>query len=271
MELKPFFLPVGSGQRFCLYQGPRSGTAKAGVLYLHPFAEEMNKSRRMVSLQARALAEHDYAVLQIDLHGCGDSSDDFGDATWAGWQDDVIAGYNWLRNRVNAPIWLWGLRIGCLLASRTVDRLTDKPNLLFWQPVVSGKQLLQQFFRLRLAGNLRSSGVRESTEDLRNQLALGEAIEIAGYRLGPELATGIDAAELVPTGDPRRVIWLELSARAGAALAPAAQERIAQWQAAGHDIQAQLVPGPAFWQTTEIEVAPMLIEATMARMDAIYP
>jgi exosortase A-associated hydrolase 2 len=271
MEFKPFFLPVAGGRRFCLYYSPSSGTAKAGVLYLHPFAEEMNKSRRMVSLQARALAEQGYAVLQIDLHGCGDSSDDFGDATWAGWQDDVITGYEWLRNHVGAQIWLWGLRIGCLLAASTADRLREKPNLLFWQPVVSGKQFLQQFFRLRLAGNLQSSGAKESTEDLRNQLASGEAVEVAGYRLGPRLAAGIDAAELIPTSDPRRVIWLELSARAGATMTPAAQKRIAQWQAAGHNIQAQLVSGPAFWQTAEIEVVPTLIEATTAAIDSVCP
>ena len=40
------------------------------------WAEEMNKARRMAALQARLLAENGYAVLQIDLHGCGDSSGD---------------------------------------------------------------------------------------------------------------------------------------------------------------------------------------------------
>ncbi|MBK8384562.1 MAG: hypothetical protein IPL11_02315 [Candidatus Accumulibacter sp.] len=43
-----------------------------------------NKSWRIVPLQARALATAGYAVLQIDLMGCGDSSGDFGDATWGG-------------------------------------------------------------------------------------------------------------------------------------------------------------------------------------------
>lgn len=270
MAPKPFFLPVGGSQRFCLYHGPSGGTAKAGILYLHPFAEEMNKSRRMVSVQARALAEHGYAVLQMDLHGCGDSSGDFGDATWASWQDDVMAGYAWLRNQISAQIWLWGLRIGCLLASTTVDRLEGKPNLLFWQPVVSGKQFLQQFFRLRLAGNLDSSGAKESTADLRNQLASGQAVEIAGYRLGPHLAAGIDTAEIVPANGIRQVIWFELSARdGGATVSPGAQKRIADWQAAGHGIQTQLVSGPPFWQTAEIELAPNLIEATAAAMGSV--
>jgi alpha/beta superfamily hydrolase len=40
----------------------------------------MNKARRMAALQARALAALGYGVLLLDLHGCGDSSGDFGDS-----------------------------------------------------------------------------------------------------------------------------------------------------------------------------------------------
>ena len=71
----------------------RRGAAPRGrLLYLHPFAEEMNKSRRMAALACRALAAAGFAVLQIDLRGCGDSSADFGDASWADWQADVRVG-----------------------------------------------------------------------------------------------------------------------------------------------------------------------------------
>ena len=80
---KPFFLPSGDGQRFCLYHPAvnAQGVAPLGhVVYVHPFGEEMNKSRRMATLQARALAQAGFSVLQVDLLGCGDSSGDFGDA-----------------------------------------------------------------------------------------------------------------------------------------------------------------------------------------------
>jgi len=46
----------------------------------------MNKSRRMVALQARALAGRGFAVLQMDALGCGDSAGDMQDATWADFQ-----------------------------------------------------------------------------------------------------------------------------------------------------------------------------------------
>jgi len=61
------------------------------VVFAQPFVEEMNKSRRMAALQARALAGQGWAVLLPDLLGCGDSPGDKGDARWTAWVDDSVA------------------------------------------------------------------------------------------------------------------------------------------------------------------------------------
>jgi len=71
----------GAGRAALVPRHAAQGAALGSVLYGHPFAEEMNKSRRMAGLQARALARAGYDVLQIDLRGCGGSSGDFGDAS----------------------------------------------------------------------------------------------------------------------------------------------------------------------------------------------
>src|SRR5687767_10614876 len=69
MRTEAMFLPVPhGGRRFCLFHTPQ-GAVRALVFYIHPFAEEMNKSRRMAALQARSLAEAGFAVLQLDLLG----------------------------------------------------------------------------------------------------------------------------------------------------------------------------------------------------------
>ena len=78
------FLPAEPGFRFGLYFPPCSTQPRGGVLYCPPFAEEMNKSRRMAALQARAFAKAGYGVLLLDLYGCGDSSGDFSDAKHPG-------------------------------------------------------------------------------------------------------------------------------------------------------------------------------------------
>ena len=233
------------------------------MLYIHPFAEEMNKARRMVALQARALAATGYDVLQLDLLGCGDSSGDFIDASWQAWRDDVCEAVGALRQRSAAPLILWGLRAGCLLAAEAAAKLTEPADFIFWQPVVSGKPHWQKFVRLKMAGELASGQAKAVGEQLRQQLAAGQPVEIAGYGVAPALAAGLEQAELKPPPGSGRVVWRETSLRDEATLAPVSQKRIEQWQAAGYDVDASVVRGPAFWQTTEIKDAPELIAATL--------
>ena len=268
--MEAFFLPRESGQRFCLFHPARDYKARGAVIYVHPFAEEMNKARRMAALQARAMANAGFDVLQIDLLGCGDSSGDFSDATWQTWTDDILAGYLWLRTRSQAPLTLWGLRAGCLLAANAADKLTDEQvNFIFWQPVISGKQHWQQFMRLKMAGGLTSGSAKGVSEGIKQHLAAGQTVEIAGYSISPLLAGSLEKAELeIPDVHPGRVIWLELSTRDDVILAPLSQKRVEEWQASGINVEAKVVYGPGFWQTTEIEDAPELIAATMSALES---
>ena len=260
-----FFLPVGDGQRFCIYYAPQTPVERGAVLYVHPFAEEMNKSRRMAALQSRAMAEAGYAVMQIDLLGCGDSSGDFGDATWDDWKNDVVAAVAWLRSRTSAPLTLWGLRAGCLLAANAAVDLPERPNFIFWQPVLSGKQHWQQFMRLKAASELASGRGKETLDALRQQLDSGAGVEIAGYSVGHGLARGLEKSELSPLhGQAGHVAWFELSSRPDGRIAPASSLRIDQWRSAGFAVEAALIEGPAFWQTSEIEEAPQLIDSSLA-------
>ena len=285
MSVQPeaFFLPAASaesGQRFCLFYPAQGGAIRGLVLYIHPFAEEMNKTRRMAALQARALAQAGYAVLQIDLLGCGDSSGDFGDATWQSWVSDVVQGCHWLRNRSNthgaglshAPLWLWSLRAGCLLAVEASNQLSESCNFLFWQPPATGKPLLQQFLRLKVAGDMLGGHAKGIMENMRQQLAGGSPVEIAGYTLSPGLASGLEQAALVPPankGQARRLEWFELSTREDASLSPVSAKTIAQWQQSGFAAGSHIVNGPAFWKTSEIEEAPALIAATTSALSAM--
>jgi exosortase A-associated hydrolase 2 len=260
-------LPLARGDRFCLFHpaaGPGRGVGAA--VYVHPFAEEMNKSRRMAALQARALASSGISVLQIDLFGCGDSAGNFGDATWSLWVDDVVEAVRWIHERTGFLPLLWGLRSGCLLACDALAKLPAIADLVFWQPVILGKQHLQQFLRLKVAGEMigRPAAERTGTSELRAQLDKGAVLDIAGYGLAPGLALGLDAADLAPRAARSRVAWLEVSASDPPELSPASQMRVTAWQAAGSEVAATAVVGLPFWQTQEISECRALIEATTA-------
>ena len=258
--------PHSADQRYALLHRP-AGQVRGRILYLPPFAEEMNKSRRMAALQARALAELGYAVLQLDLQGCGDSDGDFADASWQGWIQDCLLGLDHLNAQVggDVPLTLWGLRAGCLLASPVAEALDESCNFLFWQPSTQGKQVLQQFIRLKTAAAMMDGQQKGIAEQIRQTLAQGECVEIAGYGLSPALAQGLETANLKPPsrkeGVNPRMAWIEIS-RSAQELSPASQSSYAMWQAAAYSVRSAVVQGPAFWQTTEIEDAPELLPAS---------
>ena len=270
---EPLFLQVDAGplgQRFALYHAPLS-KVRGLVVHIHPFAEEMNKSRRMAALQSRALAAEGFAVLQIDLLGCGDSAGDFGDATWAQWVADVVLACRWLRQRHAGddapalPLWLWGHRVGALLAVQAAQELAAPCHLLLWQPATVGKTVLQQFLRLKVAGDMMSGQAKTAMAQMRSALAAGQAVEVAGYVLHPALCHGLEQALLHPPAVPAgRVVWFELSMQDDASMSPAATAQASRWTEAGWAWHAHRVKGPAFWQTTEIEDAPALLPATVA-------
>jgi exosortase A-associated hydrolase 2 len=271
----PFFLKVGKGERFCLYHAAESGeTPRAAFVYIHPFAEEMNKARRMAALQSRAFAKAGIAVLQIDLFGCGDSSGDFSEACWETWKDDVRAAAQWLENRTGKPVGLWGLRLGALLALDAAAS-ADIPfeELILWQPVTNGETFLTQFLRMRLAGEMLASGGEKSggTQELRAKMAAGESLEVAGYELAPALAASIDgmnAAKMPITATP--VHWFELVADTDRPMPPAAARVASAWEERGVQLHRHLVTGTPFWASQEITECDALLDATTGLFDEVH-
>ena len=264
-----FFLAADAGrpgERLCIHHPARGNEVRAAVLYVPPFAEEMNKSRRMAALQSRAFAEAGYEVLQIDLLGCGDSSGETLDATWDDWVADVAQGARWLGARTEAPLWLWGVRAGALLACAAAARLERQVHCLFWQAFASGKLLVQQFLRLKAAESMAVGSAKAAMAELKQQLAAGQPVEIAGYELSAALLQGFERAELTPPPQPGALAWLEVSPREETALLPASGATLEAWRQAGFEVHAEAVRGPQFWQTTEIEDAPALVAASLSSL-----
>ncbi len=266
--LEAGYLEGEQGPLFYLLHPPRSARARGAILYAHPFAEELNKSRRMVALQARRFAELGYAVLVPDQFGCGDSAGDFGDARWEIWQKDLARQAVWLQERYPGALTLWGLRSGCLLLSELLQRRAiEAGRMLWWQPVIDGEQYLVQFLRLRMAAAMMS-GSKETTRELRERLGGGEALEVAGYLLHPLMAAALAGARLLPPVHSCVVHWFDVVADADPDLSPAAKRLIERWAGEGVAVDAQAVSGEPFWGTQEISEVPELIERGASVMQA---
>ena len=264
-----FFLPGGvtAGGRFCLVT--RAEVPKGTLVFAHAFAEEMNKSRRMVALAAMEFAARGWNTLQVDLTGCGDSDGDFGDASWAAWNGDLQDAWTWAEAHLAGPLALWSLRSGALVLADWLRSSGVVAPLLLWQPVANGRQHLTQFLRLKAAGEmLADADAKASMEAIRGSLQAGEAVDIAGYRLSGALASGMEAATLaLPAAYGAPVAAFEVGPPDRTEVSPALRMLVERWSKAGVQVRAEAVVGPAFWQTQEIELCPALIEASVKALE----
>ena len=260
------FISCPTGARFRLVTEPARSDVRGTFVFVHAFAEEMNKSRRMAARMGRLLAGDGWRVVQRDLYGCGDSAGDFGDATWDDWEYDVDDELG--RAVDHGPIWLWAERAGALLAT---SALVARPstNLLLWQPVTSGTQHLQQFLRLhtgaRIVGSAKALDGPSPIERLRS----GSTVEVGGYRIRSGLASGLEQASFdLPLTFSGRIAWFEVSTDESMQLSAAAERVVSRLRQRGVAVELEVLPGPPFWTSQEIEDCDSLLRRTRAVVQA---
>ena len=262
-----FFLKGRRGALHAIYHAAaHRDRPPLGLVYVPPFAEEMNRSRRMAALQARRLAAIGIDVLLLDLFGTGDSAGDFSEASWQGWREDVVEAAAWLAQRTEGRVGLWGLRLGAMLSADIAAQEAGRfVRMLFWQPILSGERYLTQFLRLRLAATMGSEAARETTKELRERLRQGEPLEIAGYHLSSELAHAILSLNLQPLVERARAArldWLEITSDDSPSLQDASRNLVDVLAKQGCSVNAQAVQGEQFWAIQEITLTPNLLGAT---------
>ena len=269
--MTPFFLDSPTGPLFAVYWPPVSQTVNHAILHVPAFAEEMNKSRRMVTLQARALAEQGFAVLMLDLFGTGDSGGDFAEASWEGWLSDLTAGIAWLKAQGIVQIDFWGLRAGALLAMDFVERNPDDiERLLLWQPVLNGDTFVTQFLRLRVAAAMMNNDMpKEKTSDLKRQLQDGQALEVAGYLLSPDLIRPLMAlrADRLSLLNINEVALFEIVAKDDIQVSMVSSQFFSLLQEKRINVSLTKIIGDGFWASQEISEVPDLIKMTSERLE----
>lgn len=264
----PIFIPGQAGALFAMYYPPATGEqVKNAFLHVPAFAEEMNKSRHMVAMQAREFAKSGYAVLVFDLFGTGDSEGAFSDATWEIWKNDINTACQWLIEQGILTINLWGLRSGVLLAMDfIVDAKIKFDKLLCWQPVLNGELFILQFLRLRVAASIMDKNLPpEKTTDLKNQLLTGKVVEVAGYTLNPDLINPLLklSADKIDLKNFDQINIFELVSSYEKGISPGINKFIEDLQRRGNAVLVNVVIGSPFWSTQEIVEVPDLITQTI--------
>jgi exosortase A-associated hydrolase 2 len=266
VSIKPFFIKASKGKLFALYTfGDSKKKPERAVVHFPPFAEEMNKARRMMTLMSHRAALLGYGVLSIDLFGTGDSEGDFSDARWEIWLENMAQAIHWLNMQGVKRFVFVGLRLGAILALDCIRLFADNVELIImWQPIVKGKNFMTQFLRLHMVADMMQNAKKKTTTTLRKRILQGERIEIAGYVLDPNLMKKIDDLELENLGvaGMPNIHWIDLVPSTGRHMSPVNQRIIETWRKVGISVNNTVIVGEPFWSSLEISVVPELLDKT---------
>lgn len=255
-ELTPAFLESPQGRIFVIHRIPLHSRRRGGVVLVPPFAEEMNRSRRMLTLVAEALAEAGYHTVLPDLYGTGDSDGEFAEASWHGWVEQLACCVDMLRHDHGVESYsLVAIRAGALLAADYLRRPVQRPErLVLWQPVIDGDAYLSQFLRLRLAAEMLSGEREKGTlSSLRQQLAAGHVVEVAGYALTRAICDGLSSASLkqIESESLPPISWIDLVSSKEQPAPVVSRHLVAALREAGTEVCYTACVGQPFWSSIE--------------------
>lgn len=265
-SLVPGFVSDGTKRLFTLDYRPNTDP-RATILFAPPFAEEMNRSRHMVSRQARLFASSGYRVVIVDLSGTGDSHGALASASLDTWSKELANVTRALQFDESLPVVLWALRLGALIGLNAVQKHSlAVDSAILWSPCISGSTYMKELLRLKLlASVLGSSDKRESVGELQARILDGATIEIAGYKLAPELYKTIAESEIfgMLKGLRSPVTWFEMVANTESAIPPHIAMGVDSLNSREGQVSILKVVGAKFWSTTEITVSEDLAKHTL--------
>lgn len=215
--------------------------ANGGVVVCHPLGQEYLRCHRTLVQLARRLAAEGLHVLRFDLSGCGDSLG--GTEHWSldVWQKDLEAAIEELRTGTGVSrVGVIGLRLGCSIVARHIERGSDVAAVVLWEPIADGAEYLHELDEAHHAWR------RESIAWSRRDLVPNEAL---GFVIPEELREQV-----------KRMRWRGLCS-APRALVLAEDARAQQFEAEGTIDGADIMScrSDAFWEHKNDELEKVVV------------
>lgn len=268
----PEFLCLPSGRLLSLKVSITNLNQNKALIFIPPFAEEMNKSRKMMKSMLEATAEYGDGFL-FDLYGTGDSEGHLEQATWVKWKHNLDDYVEFVMSSGNyTSVEFICLRSGSLLLNDWLNDIhgsdSERPidGIHYWNPVVKAQQFITQFLRLKLAAEMmRSDGDKRTTKDLMAELQQNGQLEVAGYMLNNVLIEEMLEARIsLPEHYAETsLFYYDVSGRG--TLTPAISNAASSIRKAeGYNINT--IKGLQFWSTQEISMCEELLNVTKTNL-----
>ena len=145
--MTPFYFGSGERRLFGVFRpAERKRSPRRAIVLCHPWGQEYLRAHRSVCLLGSMLSAAGFDVLRFDYFGTGDAAGELSDATLSGWEADIEAAIEEIRDTTGATrVALVGLRLGATLAATVAVRRQDVvKELVLWDPVVIGEEYLAE-------------------------------------------------------------------------------------------------------------------------------
>ncbi len=240
---QPFFFGPADRQLFGCYHPPTGALDRnLGVVVCNPLGHEAIRAHRALRQLALRLARAGFAVLRFDYYATGDSAGDDEQGGVARWLGDIGAAVDRLKRESGVPrTALAGLRLGAALAALYGAAHREVVGLALWEPVVSGRQHLEELAALHTEMLWRFA--RPPAETAPLAVAEGPD-ELLGFSMTAAMRAELAALDLLAlTAPPARMVLI-----VNRQAEPEAARLQARLAAVGTRVQHQIVAGPTIWK-----------------------
>lgn len=249
---------------FLAHYSPAAGSSGKAVILVPPFAEELNRSKRMYVLCAQRLAGAGLDAYCFDFVGTGDSYGEWGSFSWADWQQNLVDVYEHIRASGVDDISVIALRLAALLVAETVaSRQIQLSKCLLWDPVEDGEVYVRQLLRLKIAAAMTEEAASLTTKDVLASIEQHGFLEVGGYRITAELLDSIKQTKLTKTIEvlmnSSQLHWMVLknTGQSNTVSIPLSVPKALQDKVILHAVQ-----DTRFWMQQEVTIAPALLQKT---------
>jgi alpha-beta hydrolase superfamily lysophospholipase len=192
--MNPFYFGSSSRRLFGLYSpAERKRSPGRAIVLCNPWGREYEWAHRSLRLLGAMLSGAGFDVLRFDYYGSGDAAGEPADATLAGWEGDIQAAIEEIKDTAGATrVALAGRRLGATLAANVAVRnRAAVQELVLWDPVVNGDAYIQELWNMPPDPSLAAWHLAARPAEA------GGGHELQGFPLTETLAREIRALDLL--------------------------------------------------------------------------
>jgi len=192
-QVVPFYFGTPDKVLFgCFHEPTPEKRRRCAVVVCQPMGHEYVNSHRALRQLAGRLCDAGFPVLRFDYYGCGDSSGSAEEGGIPQWLEDTSTAISEVKRKTGLDqVCLVGLRLGGTLAMITALEQGNLESMILWDPVVSGKDYLEQLLHLQKEALRFRHNPNSSWKSTK-------AIEVLGFALPPLLCAELGRIRLLP-------------------------------------------------------------------------